>query len=139
MNREEIKELRDRVNDNMKDLLKKAEKAYKPQELKGSTSYNDYDTIHGSRAELDIIKIHEATVRMQTLIDTYDCILSHDEIVVDEKFMLENLKTNDEKIRFLRVVQGHTQKEIAELLFISEQTVRRTEKRLGIGIKGVTV
>jgi DNA-directed RNA polymerase specialized sigma subunit len=131
MDRKEIQEFRDRVQRKIREI-EKVLKRQGPEGYKSGTSYNDYDTIHGSRKDVDMVALGNELIRLKALRDTYDSILLKDEIVVDEDLILKELNTNVEKVRFLRVAQGHTQKEVAEKLGISEQTVRRIEKEFNV-------
>ena len=55
-----------------------------------------------------------------------------DMVDVDEEEYLKVLDTNVKKVKFLRCVKGYTQKEVAEKLGVSEQTVRRIEKEVNM-------
>lgn len=130
MNRAEIKDLRDRVQTNIQDLIEKMDRAFKPQSLKGGTSYKDYDTIHGTRKELDIVKLGQELFKLRALKDTYDYLLANVEIEVDEKEVLDKLKTNCDKVKFLRIGREHTQQEVADILLIGLRTVQRIEREI---------
>lgn len=130
MNREEIKDLRDRVQTNIQDLLKKMDRAFKPNELGGGASYNDYDTIHGTRKELDIVRLGQELYKLEALRDTYDCLLDNIEVKVNEEEILSRLKTNYDKVRFLRIGREYTQQKVADILLIGLRTVQRIEKEI---------
>lgn len=130
MNREEIKESLDRVRRNIAELERQMHRAFKPKGYKSGTSYEDYDTIHGGNKELDFVKISQEHMRLVALRDTYICLLNNSDIEVNEDEVLRNLKGNYEKIRFLRIAQGHTQQYVADKLEISSKTVQRIEQKI---------
>lgn len=131
------KEIQDRIEQNKKalaDLDKKYLKAFAPEGYKSGTSYNDYDTIHRSRKAPRITEYFEERKKILTLIELDEGLLDKVDMVdVDEEEYLKVLDTNVKKVKFLRCVKRYTQKEVAEKLRISEQTVRRIEKEIKEG------
>lgn len=130
MDRKEIIQLRDRTEKKINDLEKLMIRSGSPEGYKEGTSYNDYDTIHGSKKECDVIKLGNELIRLKALRDTYDYMLENEEIQVNEDEILSKLKGRVEQVRFLRVAQGHTQQEVADKLNIGLRTVQRIEKEL---------
>jgi DNA-binding XRE family transcriptional regulator len=129
LNRREIIEERNRLDSRIQDLLKKMEKAYKPQAIKSGTSYEDYDTIPGGNKELDFVKVIKEFNKLVMLRDIYnDMLANYDD--VDEEEILKHIQGNVEKIKFLRIIREHTQKQTAEKLGISLSTVFRIEKSI---------
>jgi DNA-binding XRE family transcriptional regulator len=129
LNRREIIEERNRLDSRIQDLLKKMEKAYKPQAIKSGTSYEDYDTIPGGNKELDFVKVIKEFNKLVMLRDIYnDMLANYDD--VDEEEILKHLKGNVDKVKFLRIVREHTQLYVAEKIGINIRTVQRIEKSI---------
>lgn len=105
-------------------------KAYSPKGCPGGTSYNDYDTIHGSKKEPRIEDYHKERQRILAMIDLDEQLLISISMRIDEKEYVELLKNNNQKVKYYRFVKGYTQSETSEILNISERQVRRIEKEL---------
>lgn len=128
------KEIQDRIEQNKKalvDLDKKYLKAFAPEGYKSGTSYNDYDTIHGSRKSPRIIEYFEERKKILTLIELDEGLLDKVDMVdVDEEEYLKVLDTNVKKVKFLRDVKGYTQQEVSDKLKLGLRTVQRIEKEI---------
>lgn len=93
------KEIQDRIEQNKKalaDLDKKYLKAFAPEGYKSGTSYNDYDTIHGSRKDPRITEYFEERKKILTLIELDEGLLTK-VVDVDEEEYLKVLDTNVKK------------------------------------------
>ena len=126
------KEIQDRIEQNKKalaDLDKKYLKAFAPEGYKTGTSYNDYDTIHGSRKDPRITEYFEERKKILTLIELDEGLLTK-VVDVDEEEYLKVLDTNVKKVKFLRDVKGYTQQEVSDKLKIGLRTVQRIEKEI---------
>lgn len=128
------KEIQDRIEQNKKalvDLDKKYLKAFAPEGYKSGTSYNDYDTIHGSRKSPRITEYFEERKKILTLIELDEGLLDKvDMIDVDEDEYLKVLDTNVKKVKFLRDVKGYTQQEVSDKLKLGLRTIQRIEKEI---------
>lgn len=128
------KEIQDRIEQNKKalvDLDKKYLKAFAPEGYKSGTSYNDYDTIHGSRKSPRITEYFEERKKILTLIELDEGLLDKVDMVdVDEEEYLKVLDTNIKKVKFLRDVKGYTQQEVSDKLKLGLRTVQRIEKEI---------
>lgn len=126
------KEIQDRIEQNKKalaDLDKKYLKAFAPEGYKTGTSYNDYDTIHGSRKDPRITEYFEERKKILTLIELDEGLLTK-VVDVDEEEYLKVLDTNVKKVKFLRDVKGYTQQEVSDKLKMGLRTVQRIEKEI---------
>lgn len=128
------KKIQDRIEQNKKalaDLDKKYLKAFAPEGYKSGTSYNDYDTIHGSRKDPRITEYFEERKKILTLIELDEGLLDKVDMVdVDEEEYLKVLDTNVKKVKFLRDVKGYTQQEVSDKLKMGLRTVQRIEKEI---------
>lgn len=128
------KEIQERIEQNKKalaDLDKKYLKAFAPEGYKSGTSYNDYDTIHGSRKDPRITEYFEERKKVLTLIELDKGLLDKVDMVdVDEDEYLKVLDTNVKKVKFLRDVKGYTQQEVSNKLKLGLRTVQRIEKEI---------
>lgn len=128
------KEIQDRIEQNKKalaDLDRKYLKAFAPEGYKSGTSYNDYDTIHGSRKDPRITEYFEERKKILTLIELDEGLLDKVVMVdVDEDEYLKVLDTNVKKVKFLRDVKGYTQQEVSDKLKLGLRTVQRIEKEV---------
>lgn len=131
MNRlDKIKDMEYKISDikkQLKDLDDMYLKNFAPKGYKGSTSYNDYDTIPAGNKEFHVEDYFEEKKRLETLLELDKQILLSLKREVDEKEYLELLNTNSQKVKFLRVVKGYTQAKTAEIIGVSERTVQRLE------------
>lgn len=50
--------------------------------------------------------------------------------LIDPEECLKRLESNKDKIKFLRYVQGYTQEEVSEKVFLSVRQVQRIEKEI---------
>lgn len=126
------KEIQDRIEQNKKalaELDKKYLKAFAPEGYKTGTSYNDYDTIHGSRKDPRITEYFEERKKILTLIELDEGLLTK-VVYVDEEEYLKVLDTNVKKVKFLRDVKGYTQQEVSDKLKMGLRTVQRIEKEI---------
>lgn len=126
------KEIQDRIEQNKKalaDLDRKYLKAFAPEGYKSGTSYNDYDTIHGSRKDPRITEYFEERKKILTLIELDEGLLTK-VVDVDEEEYLKVLDTNVKKVKFLRDVKGYTQQEVSDKLKLGLRTVQRIEKEI---------
>ena len=134
MNRlEKIKDIEYKIKQikrDIEELDRKYVKAYAPKGYGHGTSYNDYDTIPGGNKELHLESYHEEKKKKETLLELNEEILLSLKMEVDEKEYLELLTNNYQKVKFLRIVKGHTQAKTAEIIGISERQVQRIENNI---------
>lgn len=111
-------------------LTKEYSRAMKPAGVHGGTSYEDYDTIHGSRKEYRLdnyfnkMKFFDSEIkRNEKLLSIYRKTLTNSakEAEIDE--FLKLLGSNKEKVDYLVNGCEFTQKKAAIKLNISEQRV----------------
>lgn len=101
-------------------------RALGPASYKTGTSYNDYDSIHGTRAEVNISDIVEKISRLDNLIYLEKCIIENTEKDIQEiKESLKGLKGIGLKIRTMQLVEGKTLKQIANDLNYSYSYIRQ--------------
>ena len=120
------KEIQDRIEQNKKalaDLDKKYLKAFAPEGYKTGTSYNDYDTIHGSRKELRVEDYIREREKIRALIELDEQILSTEIAIAEDEKYLSKLKNKEDKIKYLRKVRGYTQERTAEILNVDVRTI----------------
>lgn len=104
----------------------------KPQGYPQGKSYNDYDSIHGSKKEYhaeDYQRLVEEAARLENMIFLQDSLIENYRQAkkeVDE--CLFNIKDITVKVKTLRDM-GLTQEEVAELVDRSDRQIRRIEKR----------
>ncbi|OPX48486.1 hypothetical protein [Clostridium thermobutyricum] len=132
MDKQLVEEIKLRLETNryeLQQLDKKYLKAFAPEGYKSGTSYNDYDTIHGSRQEY---RIEEFALKRERLIKA----IKYDEKAlfkrlneIDLNKYLESLDTK-ECIDYLRNVEGFTYQRISEQLGISVRYIQRVCKKL---------
>ena len=125
--KEEIKE---RIRSN-KEAIKLIKEKYiecnSPEGYKGSTSYRDVDTIHGSRREYSLFDMVERLRLLENMIYIDTLILQNYEKKerIDNK--LNELKTIRDKVHYLRQIEGFTQEKAAEKLGITDRYIRKIE------------
>lgn len=127
------KEIQERIEQNKKalaDLDKKYLKAFAPEGYKSGTSYNDYDTIHGSRKELRVEDYIREREKIRALIELDEQLLSTEIAIVEDEEYLNTLKNKEDKIKYLRKVRGYTQERTAEILKVDIRTIQRIEKNM---------
>lgn len=125
-------EIEERINRNERTIKKLDEtyiKAFCPQSG-GGTSYEDYDSIHGTRKEYRVEDYFKAKQRLLTMIDLDKQLLVSAGIETEDEIYLSYLENNEQKVKYLRRVKGYTQEKTAEKLGISDRQVRRIEKRI---------
>ncbi|NEZ47976.1 hypothetical protein FDF74_12365 [Clostridium niameyense] len=126
-------EIKNRIKKN-KELLEELKKEYllccKPQGYPKATSYVDADNIHAGRKEYNIIEFVDRVRVLEHLIYIDLEILKNFE--KDERInnKLRNLKTLEDKIYYLRKVEGLKQDTVAKMLYISTRHLQRIEKNL---------
>lgn len=125
----EIKEMIRQNEKDIKELNNKLIKLNAPKGYKKSTSYNDYDTIRGGQSGMKLDYYLKELERLETLLDLNKSILKRLVNEIDEEEYLL-LLDKEEQVKFLREIQGYTQQETADKMFVSVSTVRRIEKRV---------
>lgn len=131
MDKNLLEEIKLRLDTNRYELKKLDEfylKAFAPKGYKGSTSYNDYDTIPSGNKEYSIEEFSIIRNRLIKSIEYDEKVLFKlvNEINLDT--YLELLEDNKEKIEYLRNVQGYSINKISEKLDISRRHVNRVLK-----------
>lgn len=125
--------LRDRIDLNERKLIRldaEFHKACCPAGIGGGTSYNDYDTIHGSKKEFHLDEWYEAKRKLIVQIDLDQQILESILDNVEDEEYLNLLETNEQKVAYCRIVQGYTQAKTAEMIGLSERQIRRIEQKI---------
>lgn len=128
---EKINELQERIKNNEQTLKRLNEniiKACGPKELSGGTSYNDYDTIRGSKKEVDLFLYVADKERLETFIMIDKTILENLIKNKDLEERLYLLKNNGDRALFLKDI-GYKNVEIAEVLQLTEVHICRLLKR----------
>ena len=101
-------------------LIETIEEQEKPKGYSGSTSYTDYDAIHGSREEFHADtyrKLSDELSKLSFLIETYEGMLDNYVVVKEEiEETYSKLSGLECKVYFMRVMQGKSIKEIADTL-----------------------
>ncbi|WP_436514082.1 hypothetical protein [Clostridium thermobutyricum] len=133
MDKNLLEEIKLRLDTNRYELRKLDEKYIKvfaPEGYKKGTSYKDFDTIHGSRKEFNIIDFYNKRERLEKIIKLDEAILFRETNDIDIDKYLKLLINNREKIDYLRNIKGFTIKEISEKLNLSERHVQRVCKKI---------
>lgn len=128
---EKIEELQGRIKGNEITLRRLNEaiiKACSPKELGGGTSYNDYDTIRGSKKEVDLFSYATDKRRMEAFISMDKEILERLIQYKDVEDRLYLLKNNGDRALFLKDI-GYKNVEIAEVLGLTEVHICRLLNR----------
>lgn len=128
-----IKSIKIRIEKNRKDMEELKNIYYKaamPDGYSTGTSYNDYDSIHGSRKEYHIEDLFEELKRLENMIYVDEEIIRSLERKLEVEARLSLIDSNKEKVRFLRMVVGYTQNETGNILKISERQIQRIEKEI---------
>lgn len=126
----DIDEIRERIQLNREKIAaldKKYEEAYMPKLPSGECSYSDFDSIRGSKKEYRLEEYYNERVRLLTLIELDEELIRSKGAESDDDLYLSLLKTNLQKVRYLRIVRGYTQAKVSEKIGISERQVRRIE------------
>lgn len=128
---EKIKDIEERIENN-KDALKRLNrmvlKACSPGELSSGTSYEDYDTIRGSRKEINLFKYTEDKRMLETFIEIDNNILEDLKKNKDITKSIKDIKSNYDRVVYLKKL-GYRNVEIARELDLSEVHVCRLLKR----------
>ena len=130
-----IMELEEHIRETEKELKKLKEDAIKfasPKGYSSGTSWELHDCIHGSKKKLDIYKLAEDIERLSTLIEIDKRVLDMLKRNRDAEEKVKELKTNEEKITYLRKL-GLTVEEIAEVIWISPRHIYRILKKMREG------
>lgn len=135
MNEKIRKNIIDRIQLNkyrLEKLDKEFQQACSPKGDSYGTSYEDYDSIHGSRKEFRIEEYYEARKRLLLLIrlDQQICESMHDDI--DDNEYLGLLANNEQRVAYCRIVKGYTQEKTARIMGISLRHVQRLEKIINV-------
>lgn len=133
MDKNLLEEIKLRLDTNRYELKKLDEfylKAFAPKGYKGSTSYNDYDTIPSGNKEYSI---EEFSIIRNKLIKSieYDeeaLFNALNEIDVDK--YLQCLSTTKLKVGYLKNVVGMSKTEISEKLKLSYRHIQRVYKEV---------
>lgn len=138
MDKNLLEEIKLRLDTNRYELKKLDEiyiKVFAPKGYKKGTSYKDYDTIHGSRKEFNIIDFYNKRERLEKIIKLDEEVLFREMNEIDIDKYLKLLINNREKIDYLRNIKGFTIKEISEKLNLSERHIQRVCKKLNKKIR----
>ena len=130
-----IMELEEHIREAEKELKKLKEDAIKfasPKGYSSGTSWELHDCIRGSKKKLDIYKLAEDIERLSTLIEIDKRVLEMLKRNRDADEKVKELKTNEEKITYLRKL-GLTVEEIAEVIWISPRHIYRILKKMREG------
>ncbi|WP_315069632.1 hypothetical protein [uncultured Clostridium sp.] len=128
-----IEEIRQRIDNNLKalrELDEKYIKAYKPKAWSEGASYNDYDSVHGSKKEPRIEDYYKERQRILALIELDQQLIISIGLQVDDNEYVNLLKNNNQRVQYYRFVKGYTQAKTAGLLGLSERQVQRIEKEI---------
>ena len=131
MDKNLLEEIKLRLDTNRYELKKLDEfylKAFAPKGYKGSTSYNDYDTIPSGNKEYSIEEFSIIRNKLIKSIEYDEKVLFKlvNEINIDTYLNL--LEDTKERIEYLRNVQGYSINKISEKLNISRRHVNRVLK-----------
>ena len=126
-----IEELEEKISDKQ-ELLNKLNRTYlramAPDGYPSGTSYNDYDTIHGSKKEYRVEDYWKKRRILEEAIEVDKLILEQLKTnMIDEEYLLK-LSTTKDKVRYLRKVKGYTQEVTAYKLGMSVRQIQRIDK-----------
>lgn len=127
-----VKTIKNRIQfnqDKIKFIDDRYIKAFSPEGYKSSTSYNDYDSIHGSRKEISIDKYLEEKEKILFKIELDQNLLDRFNNGKAIKNYLELIPEKFECVGFLRIVFELRLYEIAELMNYSERYVQKLWKK----------
>lgn len=127
---EEIKQRIYRNENLIKELDRKYIRALSPKELSSGMSYEDYDTIHGSRKEYRVEDYYKEKKRLVKWIELDKQLLTSKAMEINDDEYLNLLENNMQKVEYLRIVKGYTQAEVSRLIGISERQIQRIEKKM---------
>ena len=128
---EKIKELEERIQRNKEEISKLnllIFKACAPEGYKSGTAYNDYDSIHGSRKEIDLFKYAEDRRRLEIFIEIDTELLNNLKSNLKLKDDVLALPNTKDKIIYLKDL-GYNNTQISNLIGIGVRHVRRIVKK----------
>lgn len=126
-----IQDVKERIENNkiaLERLNRMVLKACSPGELSSGTSYEDYDTIHGSRKEINLFKYVEDKKMIETFIEIDENMLEDLKKNKDVVKNLKDIKSNFDRVVYLKRL-GYRNVEIANELNLSEVHVCRLLKK----------
>lgn len=133
---EKIQDVEERIENN-KDALKRLNKmvlkACSPNGISSGTSYEDYDSIHGSRKEISLFKYAEDKRMLEAFIEIDSNILEELKKNRDIAKNIKDIKSNYDRVVYLKKV-GYSTKQIADELNISDRHVRRIVRRYKMSV-----
>ena len=133
---EKIQDVEERIKHNkeaLERLNKMIIKACSPKGLSSGTSYEDYDTIRGSRKEIDLFKFAEDKKILEIFIEIDECILEELKMNKYITESIKDIKSNYDRVVYLKKI-GYSTKEIADKLNISDRHVRRIVKKYKMSV-----
>lgn len=133
MDKNLLEEIKLRLDTNRYELRKLDEfylKAFAPKGYKGSTSYNDYDTIPSGNKEYSIEEFTIIRNRLLKAIEYDEKAIFNMLNLIDVDEYLKLLKTNTERIDYLRNVRGYTLKKIENKLGLNKRYIQRVLKKI---------
>ena len=133
---EKIQDVEERIKHNkeaLERLNKMIIKACSPKGLSSGTSYEDYDTIRGSRKEIDLFKFAEDKKILEIFIEIDECILEELKMNKYITESIKDIKSNYDREVYLKKI-GYSTKEIADKLNISDRHVRRIVKKYKMSV-----
>lgn len=133
MDKNLLEEIKLRLDTNRYELKKLDEfylKAFAPKGYKGSTSYNDYDTIPSGNKEYSIEEFSIIRNRLLKAIEYDEKAIFNMLNLIDVDEYLKLLKTNTERIDYLRNVRGYTLKKIENKLGLNKRYIQRVLKKI---------
>lgn len=126
-----IQDVKERIKNNkiaLERLNRMVLKACSPGELSSGTSYEDYDTIHGSRKEINLFKYVEDKKMIETFIEIDENMLEDLKKNKDVVKNIKDIKSNYDRVVYLKRL-GYRNVEIAYELNLSEVHVCRLLKK----------
>ena len=133
MDKNLLEKIKLRLDTNRYELKKLDEfylKAFAPKGYKGSTSYNDYDTIPSGNKEYSIEEFSIIRNRLLKAIEYDEKAIFNMLNLIDVDEYLKLLKTNTERIDYLRNVRGYTLKKIENKLGLNKRYIQRVLKKI---------
>ena len=123
--------VREELKEALQDIRKYLEGQGKPKGYSKGTSYQDYDTIHGSRSELHADQyqcILKEASQLESMLILQKCSLERYYKIKEEvNNCLNNVMGINNKVNILR--EKFTQEEVAELLKRDVRTIQRIDKK----------
>lgn len=133
---EKIQDVEERIENNkeaLKRLNRMVLKACSPNGISSRTSYEDYDTIHGSRKEISLFKYAEDKRVLEAFIEIDNNILEELKKNKDIAKNIKDIKSNYDRVVYLKKI-GYSTKQIADELNISDRHVRRIVRRYKMSV-----